>query len=268
MFTRPDLFASRLIFVGLVIEAIEMLVLCRAFADGGVFSRSNIAILTGGTRWQVRIGAAFGGAGAMSAAMAVHLGAATVALVSGLGTVAGTTAALVCLVSSGYARSRRQIGGSGAEQLTFIVLVTFGLVMLAGGTESARRIGDVFVGSLLLLAYFASGASKAVSPIWRSGAMAGVFSTEGYGLIGFGRLLARHPRIDLVLCWSVIIWECLFPVVLIAPDPVILSFFAVGVAFHVSCAFVMGLNRFFWAFCGCYPSVWITAVLLKDQLGA
>ena len=38
---------------------------------------------------------------------------------------------------------------------------------------------------------------------------------------------------------------------------------AVGVAFHVSCAFVMGLNRFFWAFCGCYPSVWVTAMLLR-----
>jgi hypothetical protein len=263
MFTNPDLFASRLIFVGLIIEAIEMLALCGAFADGGVFSRSNVAILTGGTRWHVRIGATFGGAGMMIAAMAAQLGAATVALVFGLGTSTGTAAALLCLVSSGYARSRRQIGGSGAEQLTFIVLVAFGFVMIAGGTESARRIGDVFVGTLLLLAYFASGASKAVSSIWRSGALAGVFSTEGYGLVGFGRLLARHPRIDLLLCWSVIIWECLFPLVLVAPPPVIMAFFAIGVVFHVSCAFVMGLNRFVWAFCGCYPSVWVTAMLLR-----
>ena len=93
--------------------------------------------------------------------------------------------------------------------------------------------------------------------------MGGVFSTEGYGLAGFGRLLVRHRRIDQLLCWSVIIWECLFPLVLVAPKPVIIAFFAIGVAFHVACAFVMGLNRFVWAFCGCYPSVWVTAMLLR-----
>jgi len=263
MFSSPDLLASRLIFVGLVIEAIEMLALRGAFADGGVFSRSNIGILTAGTRWQMRIGATFGGPGLIGAAMGVQLAAAIVALVQGLGTPSGIAAALVCLATCGYLRSRRQIGGSGAEQLTFIVLVTFGLVMLAGGTPAARRIGDVFVAALLLLAYFASGASKAVAPIWRGGALAGVFSTECYGLVGLGRLLARHPWMDRLLCWSLIVWECLFPLVLIAPKPVIVASFAIGVVFHVSCAFVMGLNRFFWAFCGCYPSVWVTAMLLR-----
>jgi hypothetical protein len=240
-----------------------MLALRGAFADGSVFSRSNVAILTGPMRWQLRVGATIGGARTMVAAMLAQLSAATVAFVSGLGTRVGMTAGLICLAAGGYARARRQIGGSGAEQLTFIVLVTFGLVMLAGGTESARRVGDVFVGTLVVLAYFASGASKAASPIWRSGALAGVFATENYGLISFGRLLAKFPKADLLLCWSVIIWECLFPIVLVAPKPLIIVILAIGVAFHVSCAFVMGLNRFVWAFCGCYPSVWVTAMLLR-----
>jgi hypothetical protein len=41
------------------------------------------------------------------------------------------------------------------------------------------------------------------------------------------------------------------------------AFLAAGVVFHVSCALLMGLNRFVWAFCGCYPAVWATAMLLR-----
>ena len=38
---------------------------------------------------------------------------------------------------------------------------------------------------------------------------------------------------------------------------------AAGVLFHAACALLMGLNRFFWAFCGCYPAVWATSMLLR-----
>ena len=42
-----------------------------------------------------------------------------------------------------------------------------------------------------------------------------------------------------------------------------IALLTMGVVFHVFCAVVMGLNRFVWAFCGCYPSVWATAMLLR-----
>jgi hypothetical protein len=172
--------------------------------------------------------------------------------------------ALLCLVTSGYLRSRRQIGGSGAEQLTFIALVTFALVVLAGATDGARRLGDAFLAAQVMLAYFASGVAKAASPVWRNGgAMAGILSTEGYGIPRLANLLTRYPVLDKLLCWSVIGWEIAFPLMLIAPKPLIVILLATGVVFHVSCAIVMGLNRFVWAFCGCYPAIWSTAMLLR-----
>jgi hypothetical protein len=190
--------------------------------------------------------------------------AAMVVIVEGTGTSAGIVAALICLVANGYLRSRRQIGGSGAEQLTFIVLVTFGLVLLAGGTDGARRLGDAFIAAEVALAYFAAGVAKAASPIWRKGAaMTGILSTEGYGIPGVAKLLAAHPEIDKLLCWSVIGWEIAFPLVLVTPKPLMIALLSAGVVFHVSCAVPMGLNRFVWAFCGCYPAVWATAILLR-----
>jgi hypothetical protein len=264
MFTSPGLLVSRLIFIGLVVEAFEILMLRRAFADGGMFSRSTVAILTGGTNWHVRLGATIGGSAAITFAMICQAFTAAVVVIEGTGTNAGVLSAMICLATNGYLRSRRQIGGSGAEQLTFIALVTFGLVIIAGGSEGARRLGDTFIAAQVVLAYFASGIAKAVSPIWREGrAMTGILSTEGYGFAGFARLLEVHPALDQLLCWSVIGWEIAFPLVLVVPKPLLIAFLAVGALFHLACAVAMGLNRFVWAFCGCYPAVWTTAMILR-----
>lgn len=58
-------------------------------------------------------------------------------------------------------------------------------------------------------------------------------------------------------------FEIAFPLVLVVPKPLIIALLFTGVAFHLSCAIIMGLDRFVWAFCGCYPAVWATAMLLR-----
>ena len=93
--------------------------------------------------------------------------------------------------------------------------------------------------------------------------MAAILSTEGYGLPMFAKILSDRPVLDKFLCWSVIAWEIAFPLVLVAPTTAMVAILSIGVVFHASCAFVMGLNRFVWAFCGCYPAVWATAMLLR-----
>jgi len=264
MFEYPDLLVCRLLFAGLVVEAFETFRIRAAFDYGGMFSRVNLALLTSAMPAHMRFGATFGGATLVSIAVMVQALAALVVIVEGTHTPAGISAALVCLAANAYLRARRQIGGSGAEQLTFIVLVTFGLVMLAGGTRAARRLGDIFITAEVLLAYFASGISKAASAVWRNGrAMTGILSTEGYGVPLLGRVLSEHPALDRLLCWSVILWESAFPLVLILPRPLMIAIMATGVLFHGTCAIIMGLNRFLWAFCGCYPAVWATAMLVR-----
>ena len=264
MFAEPDLLVSRLLFVGLVVEAIEALRLRRAYADGGLFSRAMLGIVVGGVRPELRLGATHGGTRAVTVAALTQAAAAGVVVGVGTGAPLGIAAAVVCLVANGYLRTRRQIGGSGAEQLTFIVLVTFGLVVLAGAGEEARRLGDGFVAAQLALAYAASGVAKAFSTAWRRGeAMTGIFATEAYGTPRQAAVLADRPWLDRLLCWATIGWELAFPLALFAPVPVTVAILAAGVLFHAACALLMGLNRFFWAFCGCYPAVWATSMLLR-----
>ncbi|WAC57496.1 hypothetical protein [Gordonia sp. SL306] len=266
MFTHPELLISRLIFVGLVIESFQIVYLREAFGQHGIFSRSHLQLLTAAVAWHQRVGATLGGAGAVGTAAILQLGAATVVIAVGTGTVPGIAAALVCLVTAGYIRMRRQIGGSGAEQLTFIALVTFAIVMVAGGGETARVMGDVFIGAQIVLAYLAAGAAKAFSSTWRrGGAMSGILSTECYGLPLMNGILRAHPGLDRFLGWTVIVWELGFLAILFAPPPVALGILISGAAFHVMCAFLMGLNRFTWAFCGCYPAVFVMVTTLHSM---
>ncbi|MGV9711610.1 hypothetical protein ACWDTI_13210 [Gordonia sp. NPDC003424] len=259
MFTHPELWVSRLIFVGLLIEAAETIRIRFAFAPVGVFSAANLGVLTATTRWHQRIGATVGSSREVAVAAAIQAVAAVVVIIEGMGTTAGVVAALGCLVTAGYLRMRRQIGGSGAEQLTFIALVTFLLVVIAGGDDTARLVGDVFIGAQVLLAYGAAGVAKACSARWRQGgAMAGILSTEGYGLPRIGRYLAAHPGLDRAIGWSVIAWEIGFVAILFAPTTIVLAILATGAVFHIGCAVLMGLNRFVWAFVGCYPAVFVT----------
>jgi hypothetical protein len=99
---------------------------------------------------------------------AAQLAVAARAVAVGLGHPLGVGAALVCLATSSYLRARRSIGGSGADQLRFIVLVVVGLVWAAGWTPTARYLGDLFLAAQVALAYFTAGVAKAVSATWRS----------------------------------------------------------------------------------------------------
>ncbi|MBV1855726.1 hypothetical protein [Catellatospora tritici] len=188
--------------------------------------------------------------------MTTQAAAATTVLAVGTYAILGKVAVLTCLATGGYLRFRRGIGGNGADQLTFMVLVTFALVLLAGAGPMTQRAGDVFIAAQLCLAYFASGFAKLVSPVWRSGqAIVGILATEGFGMPSVAARLATLRWLAWLMCWTVILWECTFPVVLIAPPPVTLALLAFGVVFHGGCAIAMGLNRFAWAFCGCYSAV-------------
>ena len=102
--------------------------------------------------------------------------------------------------------------------------------------------------------------TKAAAPAWRSGrAMIAIASTHTYGGAALGRLLGRRPALAKAACWSVIAWECSFPLALVVPTTARLAILASGVAFHLSIAFMMRLNGFVWAFAATYAAIWWVA---------
>ena len=82
-------------------------------------------------------------------------------------------------------------------------------------------------------------------------------STRTFGFRPAARVLRRSPFLRKGFGATVVIWESLFPLALVSPRIVLVCWLAIGASFHLSCAVVMGLNTFVWAFLSAYPSAYL-----------
>jgi hypothetical protein len=146
-------------------------------------------------------------------------------------------------------------GRDGSDQMETVVLAgLFSTLCLLH--SRAAPIGVWFIASQAALAYCASGVSKILSRPWTSGEAAfKIFNTYAYGTPRIASFLLRTPRMRVPLCWGIIAWECLFPISLLVPVRVAWVILIVGMFFHAFNAFIMGLNKFFWAFLSTYPAI-------------
>jgi hypothetical protein len=68
-------------------------------------------------------------------------------------------------------------------------------------------------------------------------------------------MLQSHPAATGAFEFVFVLWESVFPIALLVPPKILLLILAMGLIFHISCAWVMGLNTFIWAFLATYPAV-------------
>ncbi|GEM32915.1 hypothetical protein NN3_39220 [Nocardia neocaledoniensis NBRC 108232] len=150
---------------------------------------------------------------------------------------------------------RSRFGGDGADQMTIIVFASLALAFGVGQTR-ADEIVLWFLTAQACLAYFTAGVAKLAGRSWRSGAaLPEVLATQSYGHPWAGRVLARHRGVAVAMCWSVIAFECGFPLVLLGIGPLTYALLISGALLHLGTAFVMRLTTFFWAFVATYPAI-------------
>jgi hypothetical protein len=241
----------RLAAVGVAIAGVETVVDRAAYRRGGPFGAEVFQILRG-----VGPPAILDASPAIVRLAAIQIAAAALLVVVGPLGIAGRVALVAVTLSTTLIRWRRVLGGDGAEQLTAIVFISATLALLPGWNELRISIVVAFIGAQVVLAYVTAGLAKLVSPVWRGGtAVPAIVNTHGHGLALATNLFTRHPVLGRYAGWAVMTFELLFPVVLLSPTPIAESMLMVGVLFHVSCAVVMGLNGFLWAFPATYPCV-------------
>lgn len=103
-----------------------------------------------------------------------------------------------------------------------------------------------YIAIQVILSYFVAGVSKLLEGEWRSGRALAVF---------LGRPRKRGDRL---VAWSIIAFEVFFPAAVLSPR-VALAFMAGGLFFHLINAYVLGLNRFVFAWLAAYPALyWAT----------
>jgi pimeloyl-ACP methyl ester carboxylesterase len=158
-------------------------------------------------------------------------------------------------VTSALMHPRQHYGTDGTDQVTFLVS-TMGA--LARGARRPALIDAAlwYVALQATLSYTVSGWVKLVGPSWRSGvALTGVTRTRTYGDERTWRLLTKYPRTARVLGVSVLLMECLFPVVFLSRGRLAPAWLLGTTLFHVGNARIMGLGRFVWAFTSLHPAV-------------
>ena len=151
-------------------------------------------------------------------------------------------------------------GRDGSDRMHILVFLAL-CVCYSFTDPRARAIGLIFIALQSMLAYFVSGAVKAISTQWRTGkSILLVLCSDNYGAPRLGRWMAKHNSLCKVACWSVIAFEMSFSFfVFLGPIPTACVLLA-GIFFHLSVAATMSLNGFVWSFPATYPAIWFLSV--------
>lgn len=157
-------------------------------------------------------------------------------------------------------------GGSVNGGSDSITLITLACLSLGRGFAHEHQ---VVIGALLYVAlqsiasYLIAGLVKLRARRWRDGRALRRF-IDG-AVVGpppefVGRVLAGPTAIAASI--SVIAFELSAPIALMSPA-FAFAFVGVAILFHVVNAYLLGLHRFFWAWCATYPAVCFVSVLLR-----
>ena len=147
----------------------------------------------------------------------------------------------------------------GADRMSLLILSCLCLAHLAP-TPRWQELAFGYLALQLILSYFISGGVKLLNPEWRNGqALRDVFQFSAYPVSESLRQLSQSARLLQTMSWAVILFELLFPLALISSGSLTVALI-IAALFHLTNAFLFGLNRFFWIWVAAYPSIiWFQA---------
>jgi hypothetical protein len=255
--------------VGLAVSTLEFLVIARSFAPEGVYSWPILRLHyeSGPGSFAVGMLRPIQGSAGVRAFLLARL-AVILALFAAQPGGAALSALMALLVLSNMLFTmRRAIGDDGSDQMNSIILTTVLVCVTPLNDGFSLTCGVWFLAAQAALSYAVAGIAKLVSPVWRSGdAIYLVFNTCTYGNRWVAGVVRQRRWLRLVLCWSVILVESLFPLAFVLPHPFLWFFLIAAGLFHLGCAVIMGLNSFFFAFTATYPAVYYVAVQMSPAI--
>lgn len=148
----------------------------------------------------------------------------------------------------------------GADKMVLLAVSCVGLARLL---PVVAEFALGYLAVQVVLSYVVSGWVKLRNPDWLSGmALAEVFSFSAYPVSENLRGWARRAGLMRAGSVAVIGFEVMFPLALLSASALAFAL-VMAVMFHLANAVFFGLNRFFWAWIGVFPSVlWLQGRLL------
>ncbi len=240
---------QRLVAISIALSAIELLVVRAAWSDTGVFRWSTLRQELA-PRWSRRVLDPVFGARGFTIVVAAQL-----ALALALPWVAHPAASWLLLVTTlAIAFRFRGSYAGGSDAMTVVVLVGLAIA------PWSPRAGLGYIAAQLVLSYVVAGVGKLADPAWRAGrALPALLALPQYAAPARVRRLIERPAIARAASFAVLGFELGFPLALLGPVPAAIAI-GLGLAFHVTNAVVLGLNRFVWAWLAAYPALIYWAV--------
>lgn len=249
---------TRVVACGQALSALELLWIRHHFERQGVFSLGTISSFhRHPTALRVIDRYVF-------LLLGLQLTASTALVVFGPFSPSGRLLLTLAFLAATISRWRRHIGGDGAEQMTAIVFAAVSLAVLPWPSSNRMVAATTFIAAQVGLSYVTAGVAKLISATWRDGsALSAILSTHSHGHPWAARFMHRHVRLAQLVAWTIIIFECLFPLLVLGPSWLVVLTLICGFAFHVGCAVLMGLNSFLWSFPAAYPCVIVAVAYWK-----
>jgi hypothetical protein len=150
---------------------------------------------------------------------------------------------------------RNQYGTDGSDQMQTIIFASLTIFYLSSDLL-VKTCCIFFICFQALIAYMIAGYAKLGSSAWQRGtAIYDILNTQSFGNQAFAQILEKNTLLSRAICWSVITFECAFPLLVFTGVRTCLLFIVAGILFHLSIALFMGLNTFFWSFIATYPAI-------------
>jgi hypothetical protein len=150
-------------------------------------------------------------------------------------------------------------GRDGSDDMSIIVTVSLAIALAGRSDPPVAECALGFITAQLCLCYATSGIAKLIGPRWRSGeGLAAIMRTMSYGSPSAAALFGRVAPLACLVSWVVIAGEISFPVLMAFGGAAAVYALAIGAAFQVTVAALMGLNRFVPWFLAGYPAAFWT----------
>ncbi len=148
----------------------------------------------------------------------------------------------------------------GSDRMSLLILASLVLIHFM---PTLREYVLGYLALQLMMSYSIAGFYKIINPQWRSGeAVQDIFRYSIYPAAETLRTLANRPKLLCLMSWLIILFELLFPLIILNQTILIIGLF-LALSFHLANLCLFGLNRFFWAWLAAYPSLlWLQGYLL------
>lgn len=250
--------------IAAAIAALELLIVRRALADDGVFAWPVLRRELAGAPRAIRAVAD----GVLSYRGTLVLLALELAAAVALPWIDHPAPAWIVFATS-LAIAIRFRGSYNGGSDAMVLVVALAVALARSAPESRLAQGALgYAAAQLVLSYFIAGVAKLADPAWRRGtAMPIVVGLPQYQVSQRAQALLSRPLIARLAAWSMLAFECAFPLAL-AHRAVCIALLVFGAAFHLVNAIVFGLNRFLWAWLAAYPAILYWVAQLHGQAHA